>query len=72
MDALTWSGADPAILDKLADQPQLDQLLARAHVGRLVTEIASRRGDPDPSAGLETVTWTGEPVTALILARLTL
>ena len=70
VDALTWSGADPAILDQLADQPELDQLLARAHVGRLVTEIVSRRGDPDRSAGLETVTRTGEPVTALVLERL--
>ena len=69
MDALTWSGADPAILDQLADQPDLDQLLARAHVGRLVTEIISRRGNPDPS-GLETVTRTGEPVTELVLERL--
>jgi Phosphotransferase enzyme family len=70
VDALTWSGADPAILGELADQPDLDQLLARAHVGRLVTEIVSRRGDPDPSVGLETVTRTGEPVTALVLERL--
>jgi len=70
VDALTWSGADPAILDQLADQPDLDQLLARAHVGRLVTEIVSRRGNPDPYTGLETVTRTGEPVTALVLERL--
>ena len=70
VDALTWSGADPAILGELADQPELDQLLARAHVGRLVTEIVSRRGDRDPSAALETVTGTGEPVTALVLERL--
>ena len=70
VDALTWSGADPAILGELADQPELDQLLARAHVGRLVTEIASRRGDPDHSAALETVAGTGDPVTALVLERL--
>ena len=70
VDALTWSGADPAILDQLADQPELDQLLARAHVGRLVTEIVSRRGDMDPSAGLDPVARTGEPVTSLILSRL--
>ena len=70
VDALTWSGADPAILGDLADQPELDQLLARAHVGRLVTEIVSRRGDPDPSTGLDTVARTGDPVTALILERL--
>jgi uncharacterized protein (TIGR02569 family) len=70
VDALTWSGADPAILDDLAGLPELDQLLARAHVGRLVTEVVSRRGDPDPSTGLETVARTGQPVTGLILARL--
>ena len=72
VDALTWSGADPAILDDLAGLPELDQLLARAHVGRLVTEVVSRRGDPDPSTGLETVARTGQPVTVLILARLAL
>jgi len=72
VDALTWSGADPAILDELDGEPGLYQLLARAHVGRLVTEVVSRRGDPDPSAGLETVARTGEPVTALVLARMAL
>ena len=70
VDALTWSGADPAILGELADQPELGQLLARAHVGRLVTEVVSRAGDPDPSSGLGTVAQTSEPVTALVLARL--
>ena len=70
VDALTWSGADPAILGDLADQPELDQLLARAHAGRLVTEVVLRCGDPDLSGGLETVARTGEPVTALVLARL--
>ena len=72
VDALTWSGADPAILDELAGEPELDQLLARAHVGRLVTEVVFRRGDPDLSVGLETVARTGQPVTALVLARLAL
>ena len=71
VDALTWSGADPAILDELDGEPELDQLLARAHVCRLVTEVVFRRGDPDPSAGLETVARTGDPVTALVLERLT-
>ena len=67
VDALTWGGADPAILGELADQPEFDQLLARAHVGRLVTEIVSRHGDPD---SLGTVARTGRPVTGLVLARL--
>ena len=70
VDALTWRGADPAILGELADQPELDQLLARAHVCRLVTEVISRHGAPDSSAALETVTRTGQPVTALVLERL--
>lgn len=72
VDALTWSGADPAILGELADQPELDQLLARAHVGRLITEVVFRRGAPDPAAGLDTVARTGQPVTGLVLARLAL
>ena len=72
VDALTWSGADPAILDELAGEPELDQLLAHAHVYRLVTEVVFRRGDPDPSAGLETVARTSQPVTVLVLARLAL
>ena len=70
VDALTWSGADPAILDELAGEPELDQLLARAHVGRLVTEVVFRRGEPDASAGLETVARTGQPVTVLLMKRL--
>jgi hypothetical protein len=38
-------GADPVILDELAGQPELDQLLARALVYRLVTEMIFRRDD---------------------------
>jgi hypothetical protein len=72
VDALTWSGADPAILGELADQPELGQLLAHAHVCRLVTEVVSRAGDPNPSTGLDTVVRTGQPVTSLILSRLAL
>ena len=69
VDALTWGGADPAILGELDGEPEIGQLLARAHVGRLVTEVVSRRGDP---GGLDTVARTGRPVTMLILARLAL
>jgi len=74
VDALTWHGADPAILDELAGVPEAGQLLARAHVGRLVTELISRgprggtaggtAGDP---AGLATVERTARPVTSLLL-----
>ena len=72
VDALMWGGASPAALDELDGEPELDQLLARALVYRLVTEIVFRRGDPDPAAGLETVARTSQPVTVLVLARLAL
>ena len=77
VDALTWGGADPVILDELdgepelcqpgLGEPELSQLLARAHVGRLVTEMIIRRGN---EASLAVAERTGAPVTALILARL--
>jgi len=71
VDALMWSGADPAILGPLAAQAEtgpgdFGQLLARALVYRLVTEIIARRDDP---AGLGTVTRTASPVTGLVLAH---
>ena len=69
VDALMWGGASPAALDELAGEPELDQLLARALVYRLVTEIVFRRGD---QAGLETVARTSEPVAVLVRARLAL
>ena len=67
VDALMWGGASPAALDELAGEPELDQLLARALVYRLVTEIVFRRAD---MVGLETVARTSQPVTALVLTRL--
>src|SRR5215470_9595974 len=70
VDALMWGGASPAILDELDGEPEWGQLLARALVYRLVTEIVFRRGGPDPAAGLETVARTSRPVTVLVLARL--
>lgn len=69
VDALLWSGADPIILDELAGQPELDQLLARALVYRLVTEMIFRRDD---GVGLEAAARAGQPVTDLVLARLAL
>jgi uncharacterized protein (TIGR02569 family) len=69
VDALMWSGANPAILDELAGQPELDQLLARALVFRLVTEIIFRRDD---AAGLAAAARGSQPVTGLVLARLAL
>jgi hypothetical protein len=71
-DALMWSGADPAILSPLAIQAGCDpadfsQLLARALVYRLVTEVIFRRDDP---AGLGAVTRAARPVTGLVLKDL--
>jgi hypothetical protein len=72
VDALMWNGADPAILGQLTVQAGYDpadfgQLLARALVYRLVTEVIFRRGDP---AGLGVAARAGQPVTSLILAHL--
>lgn len=66
VDALQWSGADPAILGQLAGEPELDQLLARALVYRQVTEVIARAG----GTGLDVVARTGQPVTDLVLARI--
>jgi prepilin-type processing-associated H-X9-DG protein len=72
VDALMWSGADPAILGQLAIQAGYDpadfgQLLARALVYRLVTEVIFRRGDP---AWLGAAAHAGQPVTSLVLKHL--
>ena len=67
VDALMWEGASPAALAELDGEPEWSQLLARALVYRLVTEIVFRRGD---QAGLEMVARTSEPVAVLVRARL--
>jgi hypothetical protein len=72
VDALMWSGADHAILGELAiqaghDPADFGQLLARALVYRLVTEVIFRRGDP---AGLDAAARAGQPVTSLVLKHL--
>lgn len=72
VDALMWSGADPAILGQLAIQAgdgpaDFRQLLARALVYRLVTEVIFRRDDP---VGLGAVARAARPVTGLVLDHL--
>jgi uncharacterized protein (TIGR02569 family) len=66
VDALTWRRARPEALHYLAGQPEIDQLLARAQVYRLVTEIVAHAGTPGTGA----VARAAQPVTDLILARL--
>jgi hypothetical protein len=66
VDALQWHQARPEVLDQLADEPELDQLLARALIYRQITEIVRRAG----TAIIDTAARTGQPVTDLILARL--
>jgi uncharacterized protein (TIGR02569 family) len=66
VDTLQWQHARPEVLDQLAGEPELDQLLARALIYRHITEIARRAGTP----GIEMVARTGQPVTDLILSRL--
>lgn len=66
IDALQWHGARPEVLDRLADEPELDQLLARALIYRQITEILKWAGTP----GIDRAARTGQPLTDLILARL--
>jgi uncharacterized protein (TIGR02569 family) len=66
VDALMWHGARPEALDRLASEPELDQLLARALVYRLVTDIVMRAG----TGAIDAAGRAGQPVTDLVLARL--
>jgi uncharacterized protein (TIGR02569 family) len=66
VDALQWRGALPEVLDQFADEPEFDQLLARALIYRLVTHIVRSAGTAD----IDTAARAGQPVTDLILARL--
>jgi uncharacterized protein (TIGR02569 family) len=66
VDALQWQRARPEALDYLAGEPEFDQLLARALIYRLVTDVILRAGTP----GLELAGRAGQPVTDLVLARL--
>jgi uncharacterized protein (TIGR02569 family) len=66
VDALMWHQARPEVLSHLAGERELDQLLARALVYRLVTEIVRHAG----TAGVDAAARAAEPVAGLVLARL--
>ena len=66
VDALMWRRARPELLRHLAGERELGQLLARALVYRLVTEIVFRAG----TAGVDAAARAAEPVAGLVLARL--
>jgi uncharacterized protein (TIGR02569 family) len=64
VDSLTWYGARPEILGQLAGEPELAQLLARALIYRLVTEIVRHAG----TAGVDRAARAAQPVTDLVTA----
>jgi uncharacterized protein (TIGR02569 family) len=64
VDALMWRGARPEVLTQLAGEPEFGQLLARALIYRLVTEIVMRAGTP----GVEAAARAAAPVTDLVAA----
>ncbi|MEV4319111.1 hypothetical protein [Actinocrispum sp. NPDC049592] len=66
VDLLTWSAAPPDILDELSDEDDIDQLLLRALVWRLVTESLGR-SDADSLLEVRRAT---EPVVDLVLSRM--
>ncbi|MEV4620751.1 hypothetical protein AB0J74_18825 [Asanoa sp. NPDC049573] len=66
VDLLAWSGAPPDILDELSGEDDVDQLLVRALMWRLITESLGR---PDPDSRLA-VRRANEPVVNLLLSRL--
>lgn len=67
VDVLAWSAAPPDILDELADDEEIDQLLLRALAWRLVTESLGR---PDADSR-RAVRQANEPVVDLLLSRVT-
>lgn len=64
VDALLWHRARPEVLGQLGGEPEIAQLLVRALVYRLVTEIVMRAGTP----GLEAAARAAAPVTDLVTA----
>ena len=65
VDVLTWSNAPDSILDELAGEPELDQLLIRALIFRLVCESLGR---PDADSR-RAVRAAMRPVVGLMLGR---
>jgi hypothetical protein len=61
---MMWRGARPEVLRQLAGEPEFGQLLARALIYRLVTEIVMRAGTP----GVEAAARAAAPVTDLVAA----
>ena len=66
VDALLWYRARPEVLRQLAGEPETGQLLARALIYRLVTEIVRHAG----TAGVEVAARAADPVTDLVTAGL--
>jgi uncharacterized protein (TIGR02569 family) len=66
VDLLAWFGAAPDILDELAGEDDIDQLLLRALTWRLITESLGR---PDPDSR-QAVRRANEPVVELLLSRM--
>jgi uncharacterized protein (TIGR02569 family) len=70
VDAVMWRGARPEVLDwlgqLLAGEAELDQLLGRALIYRLVTDIVMHAG----TDGIDAAGRAGQPATDLILSRL--
>lgn len=66
----TWAAvvtalrARPEVLGQLAGEPELGQLLARALIYRLITEVVMRAGTP----GIEAAARAAAPVTDLVTA----
>jgi uncharacterized protein (TIGR02569 family) len=68
VDTLMWQRASHEVLGYLSGEPELDQMLARALVYRLVTDIVRHAG----TAGVDAAARAAQPVTELVLGRLAL
>ena len=72
VDLLAWSDAPPGILDELSGEPEIDQLLLRALVFRVVVESLARDRPADQGRAedeLRAVRRVTQPVTDLLLGR---